>query len=243
MAERQGSIGEDFARNESIRRQSVGLANVHEEGLRRTSAVDATRRETVDAAAATEAEKTMTLKEGLRLYPKAIGWSVLLSTCIVMEGFDIVLINSLYALPAFQNAFGTPAPDGTYQISATWQAGLSNGALVGEIIGLMISGIIADRYGYKKTMIGALMLITCFIFIVFFVQSLPQLLVGEILMGLPWGVFQTLTCTYAAEVCPVRLRAYLTTYVNLCWVFGQFLASGVLKVRDYALQPGAVYTF
>ena len=28
---------------------------------------------------------------------------------------------------------------------------------------------------------------------------------------------------------PVCLRAYLTTYVNLCWVIGQFLASGVLK--------------
>ena len=46
---------------------------------------------------------------------------------------------------------------------------------------------------------------------------------------MPWGAFQTLTTTYAAEVCPVALRAYLTTYVNLCWVFGQFLSSGVLK--------------
>lgn len=43
------------------------------------------------------------------------------------------------------------------------------------------------------------------------------------------GVFQTLTTTYAAEVCPVPLRAYLTTYVNLCWVIGQLIASGVLK--------------
>jgi SP family general alpha glucoside:H+ symporter-like MFS transporter len=38
-----------------------------------------------------------------------------------------------------------------------------------------------------------------------------------------------LTTTYAAEVCPVALRAYLTTYVNLCWVIGQFLSSAVLK--------------
>jgi MFS transporter, SP family, general alpha glucoside:H+ symporter len=30
-------------------------------------------------------------------------------------------------------------------------------------------------------------------------------------------------------VCPTHLRAYLTTYVNLCWVMGQFLASGVLR--------------
>ena len=43
------------------------------------------------------------------------------------------------------------------------------------------------------------------------------------------GVFQTLTVTYAAEVMPVALRPYLTTYVNLCWVIGQLLASGILK--------------
>ena len=43
------------------------------------------------------------------------------------------------------------------------------------------------------------------------------------------GIFQTLTTTYAAEVTPVALRPYLTTYVNLCWVIGQLIASGILK--------------
>ena len=42
-------------------------------------------------------------------------------------------------------------------------------------------------------------------------------------------MFQTLTTTYAAEVTPVPLRPYLTTYVNLCWVIGQLLAAGILK--------------
>lgn len=182
-----------------------------------------------DAQKATQAEHSMTLMEGLRTYPKAVGWSVLISTCIVMEGFDLVLIGSLFALPAFAEKYGSLTAKGTYQVSAPWQTGLSNGALIGEILGLFTAGIIADRFGFRKTLIGALMMLTCFIFIVFFSVNLPMLLVGEILCGLPWGVFQTLTTTYAAEVCPVALRAYLTTYVNLCWVFGQFLSSGVLK--------------
>ena len=45
-----------------------------------------------------------------------------------------------------------------------------------------------------------------------------MLLAGEILCGIPWGVFQTITTAYAAEVTPVALRPFLTTYVNLCWV-------------------------
>lgn len=64
-----------------------------------------------------------------------------------------------------------------------------------------------------------------FIFIIFFANSLPVLLVGEVLIGIPWGVFRTTTTTYASEVCPVVLRPYLTTYVNLCWVMGQFIAA------------------
>lgn len=120
-------------------------------------------------------------------------------------------------------------PNGSYQLSAAWQSGLSNGLLVGQILGLFANGLAADRYGYKRTMMAALLLVVGFVFIQFFAQNLPTLLVGEILLGVPFGAFQTLACTYASEVCPTALRAYLTTYVNLCWVFGQILASGVLR--------------
>jgi MFS transporter, SP family, general alpha glucoside:H+ symporter len=184
---------------------------------------------TSEAEKATKAEHSMGLIAALKLYPKAVGWSVLLSTAIVMEGFDVVLLANLFAYPPFQKKFGELQPDGTYQLTAAWQAGLSNGALVGEILGLFVNGIIAEKIGYRKTMMGALTLCICFIFIIFFSESLVQLLIGEILIGIPWGVFQTLTTTYAAEVCPTHLRAYLTTYVNLCWVMGQFIASGVLR--------------
>lgn len=213
-----------------------------EEQFRRMSVTNADAAAlAAEASKGAQTEQTQGLWAGLKLYRKAALWSILLSTAIVMEGFDIVLIANLLAVPAFKERFGTEIAPATattpaqYDLSAAWQTGLMNGALVGEILGLMVAGIIADKIGYRKTMIGALAMVTCFIFIVFFVQSLPQLLVGLILMGIPWGAFQTITTTYAAEVTPVSLRAYLTAYVNLCWVFGQFLASGVLK--GVSLRP------
>jgi MFS transporter, SP family, general alpha glucoside:H+ symporter len=139
---------------------------------------------------------------------------------------DVVLLGSFFAYPAFQRKFGTLHPDGTYGLSAAWQAGLANGCNVGEIIGLFANGIISERFGYRKTMIVSLISTMAFIFISFFAQNVQMLLAGEILIGIPLGVFQTLTVTYASEVCPVVLRGYLTTYVNLCWVIGQFIASG-----------------
>jgi SP family general alpha glucoside:H+ symporter-like MFS transporter len=183
----------------------------------------------LEAAAATDAEHSMGLLKSLKLYRKACLWSIFLSTCIVMEGFDNAFLASLFAYPPFQRNFGVALPDGTYQLTAAWQTGLTNGVLAGQVIGLFANGIIADRFGYRKTLIGALVGCIGFIFIIFFAETLVQLLIGEILIGIPWGVFQTLTTTYAAEVCPTHLRAYLTTYVNLCWVMGQFIASGVLR--------------
>ncbi|OAA42010.1 Sugar/inositol transporter [Beauveria brongniartii RCEF 3172] len=193
-------------------------------------AIDASR--ALEAVAATEAEHNMGLLKSLKLYKKACMWSIFFSTCIVMEGFDLTIIGGLYVYPAFAKKFGEPTGadgDDSYELTAAWQSGLSNAALCGQILGLFAAGVIADRFGYRKTLIGALFLCVCFIFVIFFAESLPQLLAGELLVGFPWGVFQTLTTTYAAEVCPTHLRAYLTTYVNLCWVMGQFIASGVLR--------------
>jgi len=46
------------------------------------------------ARAAAHKERNMTIRQGIKLYPKAIFWSVLISTCIVMEGYDISLVNN-----------------------------------------------------------------------------------------------------------------------------------------------------
>jgi hypothetical protein len=40
-----------------------------------------------EAKEATSQEHQMSLWQGIKLYPKAIGWSVLLSTAIIMEGY------------------------------------------------------------------------------------------------------------------------------------------------------------
>ncbi|KAJ6032587.1 hypothetical protein N7540_003319 [Penicillium herquei] len=175
-------------------------------------------------------EKQMTLGRAIKLYPKAVFWSIVLSTALVMEGYDTLLLANFYGLSTFSEKYGTlDTATGAYRVSAPWRSGLSDGAAVGEIIGLFVTGFISERIGYRKTILGALFMITGFIFIVFFAVDVKMLLIGEILCGLPWGVFQTITTAYASEVCPVSLRAYLTTYNNLCWVFGHLIASGVLR--------------
>ena len=139
-------------------------------------------------------------------------------------------MGSFFGLSTFRNFYGTEDnPDGGRQISAPWQSGILNGTQVGSIIGLWLNGILSERFGYRKTMLGSLILMIAFIFLPVFAQNIDTLLAGAILCGLPWGVFQTITVTYASDVTPMVLRPYLTSYVNLCWVIGQFIAAGVLR--------------
>jgi SP family general alpha glucoside:H+ symporter-like MFS transporter len=147
-----------------------------------------------------------------------------------MEGYDTALITSFYAFDEFQKQYGVlDAVGAQYQISPKWQASLSNGSVVGSIIGLFANGVLTERFGYRYTMAGALLLLAVLIFLPFFAFNIQTLLAGQVLCGIPWGVFSMLTTTYAAEVMPLNLRGYLTSNINLCWLLGQLCALGILR--------------
>jgi SP family general alpha glucoside:H+ symporter-like MFS transporter len=180
------------------------------------------------AQQAAQDEHNLTVMQALRTHPKAVMWSLLVSTSIIMEGYDIVLISSFFAQSSFARKYGNFIPSSnSYQISASWQAGLSNAVGVGTIIGAFANGYFTQRLGYRKVLLASLAIMVGFIFIPFFAPNLPVLLVGELLCGIPWGVFATMGPSYASEVCPMALRGYLTIYVNLCWAFGQLISAGV----------------
>jgi SP family general alpha glucoside:H+ symporter-like MFS transporter len=148
------------------------------------SQLNATDRVIQGAKLATEKEQKMTLMQGIRLYPKAIAWSMLISTCIVMEGYDICLINNFYAFPQFNRKYGEQLSNGEWEVTAPWQAGLSNGANVGELIGLLINGWVSERFGYRWTVIVCLMLINAWTALFFTAQNVQTLLAAEILCGI-----------------------------------------------------------
>jgi hypothetical protein len=76
-----------------------------------------------------------------------------LSLCVVLVVQSLTFFPLLSLLPSrrllqFQERFGIQLADGSYTISAPWQAGLSNGAKVGEIIGssfLSLFPIVASK--------------------------------------------------------------------------------------------------
>ncbi|KAK0386977.1 hypothetical protein NLU13_5291 [Sarocladium strictum] len=180
------------------------------------------------AAQASDEESRLSRKELFSRYRPAVIYSALLSLALVMEGMDVGLVNNFFGQDAYIRKFGWPDAQGNMHISATWQAAIGNGNNLGSIIGLLLNGYLQSRFGSRRVYMVAMVLMACFIFVLFFAVNVQMLLVGNILCGIPWGIFQTNTTAYAAEITPAALRGYLTAWVSMCWGCGSFLAAGIL---------------
>ena len=107
-----------------------------------------------------------------------------------------------------------------------------------------MTGIGVERFGFRPFILGVLFY-QCAVTTIFFVApSVKILLLAECLAGVAFGVFMSgkidpshaerpltrlVAISYAAEVCPVALRGYLTTWGNSCWGIGQLIAIAVIK--------------
>ena len=165
------------------------------------------------ASSAAMKEHSQTFGEAIKSHRKAVFWSVLVSTAIIMEGYDIVLVSSLFAQPAFAQKYGSYSDVGGWQIPGSWQSALGTAPTIGAIFGAFANGYLVHKFGYRPVLLVSLASMVAFIFLLFFATSTAMILVGLILCGLPWGVFATMAPAYASEVCPLALRGYLTVYV------------------------------
>ncbi|RHZ58686.1 hypothetical protein CDV55_103263 [Aspergillus turcosus] len=176
------------------------------------------------------ADRLLTVRQALSKYKKAVFWAMFLSTSLIMEGYDLVIINSFYGQTQFIQRFGEfSSKAGKNVITAAWQSGLSNSSMVGQLAGLLANAYAQDRFGCRPTMMFFMAWMALMIFIPVFAPSLPVLAWGEAMCGVSWGVFQTLSTTYASEVVPTVLRPYVTAYVCMCWGAGILLSSGVVR--------------
>lgn len=187
-----------------------------------------------DAQDGAAAEHELTFSGAVKYHKKAIFWAIILSGTIVMEGYDNILISSFFGYPSFQKKYGVPVGEDEngemqYELEGNWQSGLGGASSAGLVLGVFLNGYLTEKFGHRHVILVSLVVMSAFIFATFFAPNVQTLLAGQLLCGIPWGVFATMGPTYSSEVCPMALRGYLTAYVNMCWAMGQFVAAGVLQ--------------
>ena len=167
----------------------------------------------------------------------------------LLFGYDTAVISG--AEKGLQ-AFFQGAPDFTY--TDGWHGFTTSSALIGCIIGALLSGVMASRLGRKKSLFVA--------GILFFLSALgsyyPEFLFFEkglasksllvafngyrILGGIGVGLASALCPMYIAEIAPASKRGKLVSWNQFAIIFGQLVVYFVnfLIIRSHASDPDVV---
>ncbi len=150
-------------------------------------------------------EKTIDVNEVFDDLPFStyqIGICVLCFIVVFFDGFDLTVIG--VAIPGMMSHLNvSPAEIG---------AAVSAGQL-GPMVGAVILGMVADRYGRKKTMFFSALVFGFFTYMTVHITSCTELGVYRFLAGLGMGGVIPNALAFGSEYAPARLRAGLSLYM------------------------------
>ncbi|KAI8657039.1 hypothetical protein LRP88_12349 [Fusarium phalaenopsidis] len=191
-----------------------------------------------DAIEAENAEHNMGVLEAVRAYPMASLWAFIMSCTIIMESYCVFLIGSFIALPRFAKDYGINN-NGKWVIETQWQSALQAIGPIGALLGVFLAGPLTSKIGYRWATIAGLMALNAFIFVFYFANSLPVMLVSQILEGIPWGIFIANSPAYCSEIVPMKLRAPATQMLQMFWAIGAIIVGGITYHYNTLDHPNA----
>lgn len=145
---------------------------------------------------------------------------VLISALVIFfDGYDMQVI-----------AFATTRLEKAFHVDHAALGLAISAALLGTLIGGVLFGILADRYGRRPAIIGATACFSVFTFAMAFANSLSMLIAVRFVAGLALGGAIPLLWTLNVEFAPKRLRATVITLIMLGYGFGGAFAGPISTV-------------
>lgn len=136
----------------------------------------------------------------ISLYQKLV---IALCFCVVVaDGFDVAIMG-----------FVAPTLKESWQLSNDALAPVLSAALAGLAVGAMITGLLADKFGRRKVLIGNVLCFGVFTLLLSFANSLSELIIYRFIAGCAMGGIMPNAATLVTEFSPARKRAFLITVV------------------------------
>ena len=164
-------------------------------------------------------------------YNRAFVWSVCLVAALggLLFGYDWVVISGA---DIFYEKF--------FKLATSSEVGWAKScALVGCLLGAVMSGMLSDRFGRKRLLILSAFLFTVSSFGTGLANAYTTFVVWRIIGGAAIGLASNLSPMYIAEVAPAQVRGKLVSINQLTIVIGILLAQVVNWLIAQPVPPDA----
>ncbi|KAJ5931088.1 hypothetical protein N7466_006581 [Penicillium verhagenii] len=172
----------------------------------------------------------------LKRWPKVVIYCLALSSAILLYGYDLVIVGTVSAMPAFQHRFGEKL-GAKYIIPSMWLSLWNAASPIGMMGGSIFGGYFQDRGGRRLALaigsfLSAIAVAMCY------VADLPDdmesrrglFLAGKLFQGVCIGILLCVVQTYMSEVLPVALRGPIIAFLPIFTLLGQLLGAIVVYV-------------
>ena len=116
---------------------------------------------------------------------------------------------------------------------------LGSVTLVASAVGGIIFGVVADRYGRTRALIGSILIYSVFTAACGFAQTIVQLAVFRIFLGLGMGGEWASGAALVSETWPAEHRGKALGFMQSAWAVGYVRGCPGRAPRDAACGAGA----
>jgi SP family galactose:H+ symporter-like MFS transporter len=122
-------------------------------------------------------------------------------------------------------------------LSATLQEVVTSAVLVGAVIGAIVGGWLADRFGRRRVIIAAAVMFALGAIGTALAPTVPLLIAGRIVVGVAIGVVSLTAPMYISEMAPPKMRGSLVSFNQFALTLGIVISYLV----DYALSNAGAW--
>ena len=130
-----------------------------------------------------------------------------------------------------------------FNLSAGQQHLVTTAVVVGEVVGALFGGALANRIGRKRSMVGVAATFALFSLLSALAWSVPSLIVARLLLGLTIGVSVVVVPVFVAESAPQRIRGALLVMYQVATVtgiiLGYLVAWGLAQTENWRCHAGS----